>query len=67
MAGEEVSPQEALYADIFWEEIDSFGGFYGNVVLLKNCISAKAAVTCIQKKSTNIWMKTLKKYMNGGR
>ena len=30
VAGEEVSPQEALYADIFWEEIDSCGGFYGS-------------------------------------
>lgn len=32
VAGEEVSPQEALYADIFWEEIDSCGGFYGSDV-----------------------------------
>ena len=32
VAGEEVSPQEALYADIFWEEIDSCGGFYGGDV-----------------------------------
>ena len=31
-AGEEVSPQEALYEDIFWEGIDSCGGFYGNDV-----------------------------------
>ena len=32
VAGEEVSPQEALYEDIFWEEIDSCGGFYGGDV-----------------------------------
>lgn len=32
VAGKEVSPKEALNEDIFWEEIDSCGGFYGSDV-----------------------------------
>lgn len=32
VAGEEVSPQETLCENIFWEEIDSCGGFYGSDV-----------------------------------